>query len=1036
MQGAEITGSSIAKSMLPILGWRILSLQVSTIKYTTVRMKQFRPFRLDIANECLWRGSERILLTPKAFSLLSCLVERAGSLVTQSELMDLLWPNTFVQPEVLKTHIKDLRAVLGDDARSPRFIETQHRRGYRFIAPVAESQTGENRPATAHRTLFGKDSTLVELRSSFSEACAGSAQLLFVTGEAGIGKTTLANSLESGLTADVPELRVMRGHCVEGLGGREPYYPLLEGVLTMLRSSEHDWVLDRLQRFAPTWLAQFPAYVREDQSAQLFRQIGGATTERMTREFCEFIEAVTSDSPMLLVLEDVHWADSHTVGCIESLARGHWNAKVMVVATYRPVTVSVLRHPIEQLKLKLLSSGLCREIRVAPLTAEEVTHFLEEIAPRTASFSELGEFLYQRSEGNPLFMRAALQHLIAKEAVVLDERKLTIAHELDSLKTDIPDSLRQLIELQIESELTEKQRMVLEAASVCGDSFESVLVAEATGMPVEEAEEICEQLARHGDILRALGTVTLSDGSICLQLEFIHSLYKEVLYRKLSHSRRARIHKLVGHKLESLNASRASAIAPQLAYHYEKGSEWERYPQQLLAVADTESKRFAFHSAIEVLEKALKFLSRLPKQEAEILRLKILAEIASNNGALDEFGAACDAIEEALSLPLLVGERRQKIRLLLTLAYLSGRMDAKRAVSAADMAMDLCAGEEDESFAVQVRLGANFWRIVCGGWNPSLVNECDQAQAWLEQHPHTALIGEWKLMCAYLKFLGSQHVQALREFEAARLPASNSAGTFFRTSDRWVVFALMNTGDMGKALKTAHAIEQDAARDGNHTQAHIEKAAQAWIHFHALDFAGTLDLCAGTIPHIQSPHARAILNSCRIIQAAADAALGNLKAARVQCAAVTASMENQPAWLDWYWQMPLLWTQVELTLHAGAPSEAQGIADRLLSATLGTADLRWQSLAWDASARVALALGDTRKARQSIRKALKIVESGDLPLANWRVQKTAMSLFPESAGVHKASALATLRGMADSLKGFPSLQQSLLSSPLVQEILQ
>ena len=508
------------------------------------------------------------MLTPKAFSLLHCLVERAGSLVTQSELLELLWPNIFVQPEVLKTHVKDLRAVLGDDARSPRFIETQHRRGYRFIAPVTDSQTLANRPASTFPTRFGLDSTLAELRGSFLEARFGGARLVFVTGEAGIGKTTLANSLESGLIADVPGLRMMRGHCVEGLGGREPYHCLLEGVLTMLRSPEQDIVLDRLLRYAPTWLAQFPGHVRKDQSAQLFQQVKGATTERMAREFCQFIEAITSDSPMLLILEDVHWADPHTVGCIEWLARGCWNAKVMVVATYRPVTVSVLRHPIKHLKPNLLSNGLCREIRVAPLTPEEVTRFLEEIAPKSAPPPGLSEFLYRRSEGNPLFMTAALQHLVANGDVTLDDGKLSIAHQLDPLKTDIPDSLRQLIELQMESELTEKQRTVLEAASVCGNSFESAMVAEATGIPVEETEEICGQLARHGNILRALGMVTWPDGSICLQLEFIHSLYKEVFYRKLSQSRRVRIHKLVGRKLESLNESRGGAVTPQLAYRY------------------------------------------------------------------------------------------------------------------------------------------------------------------------------------------------------------------------------------------------------------------------------------------------------------------------------------------------------------------------------------------------------------------------------------------------------------------------------------
>lgn len=102
-------------------------------------MHEFPPFRLDVENQCLWRGEERITLTPKAFHVLHYLVERAGRLVTQSEILEALWPDTFVQPEVLKSHILDIRTALGDDARNPLFIETQPRRGYRFIAKIREA---------------------------------------------------------------------------------------------------------------------------------------------------------------------------------------------------------------------------------------------------------------------------------------------------------------------------------------------------------------------------------------------------------------------------------------------------------------------------------------------------------------------------------------------------------------------------------------------------------------------------------------------------------------------------------------------------------------------------------------------------------------------------------------------------------------------------------------------------------------------------------------------------------------------------------
>jgi TolB-like protein/TPR repeat protein len=101
-------------------------------------MKEFLSFRLDAADQSLWRDGQRVPLTPKAFSVLHYLVDRAGRLVTQSELLDALWPNTFVQPEVLKSQILDVRTALGDRPKDPLYIETVPRRGYRFIARVSD----------------------------------------------------------------------------------------------------------------------------------------------------------------------------------------------------------------------------------------------------------------------------------------------------------------------------------------------------------------------------------------------------------------------------------------------------------------------------------------------------------------------------------------------------------------------------------------------------------------------------------------------------------------------------------------------------------------------------------------------------------------------------------------------------------------------------------------------------------------------------------------------------------------------------------
>src|SRR5215471_16460732 len=114
-------------------------------------MKLFGEFRLDTVNHCLWHGEERVSLTPKAFDVLRYLVEHADRLVSQDEILEALWPDTYVNPEVVKRYVLGIRKVLGDQPEQPRFVATFPRRGYQFIAPVREAGASPS-PRTSRQT--------------------------------------------------------------------------------------------------------------------------------------------------------------------------------------------------------------------------------------------------------------------------------------------------------------------------------------------------------------------------------------------------------------------------------------------------------------------------------------------------------------------------------------------------------------------------------------------------------------------------------------------------------------------------------------------------------------------------------------------------------------------------------------------------------------------------------------------------------------------------------------------------------------------
>ena len=210
-------------------------------------MKSFQPFRLDEVNQCLWRGDTRVSLMPKPFAVLVYLVEHAGRLVTHDELLSAIWPDTYVQPEVLRRYILEIRRVLNDDAGSPRFIETFSKRGYQFIATVTEAPAFDSSLSLAIKStrLVGRESSFSDLQAHLKQALDGRRQVVFVGGEPGIGKTSLVDEFQR-MTENGSDVCVVRGQSVEGFGGKEAYYPIFESLGQLTRGTDGKSFVDLL----------------------------------------------------------------------------------------------------------------------------------------------------------------------------------------------------------------------------------------------------------------------------------------------------------------------------------------------------------------------------------------------------------------------------------------------------------------------------------------------------------------------------------------------------------------------------------------------------------------------------------------------------------------------------------------------------------------------------------------------------------------------------------------------------------------------
>jgi DNA-binding winged helix-turn-helix (wHTH) protein len=321
----------------------------------------FPPFHLDLANEQLWRGAELLPLRPKAFRLLRYLTEHPQRLVTQEELLKAVWQHTYVNEGLLRGYIRELRGLLGDDAKAPHFIETASGRGYRFIAsitptpPVPSPIESSVSPALQPPPGFvGRQAELGQLHRALERALSGERQVVFVAGEPGIGKTTLVDAFLAQVVGAHQDLWVGRGQCIEHHGAGEAYLPLLEAFGGLLRR-EGRTLIPLLRRQAPTWLVQMPASMEEAEREALSRQLFGSTQERMARELAEAIEALAAERPLVLWLEDLHWSDFSTVDALAMLARRREPARLLVVGTYRPAEMMASEHQLRALMRELAS---------------------------------------------------------------------------------------------------------------------------------------------------------------------------------------------------------------------------------------------------------------------------------------------------------------------------------------------------------------------------------------------------------------------------------------------------------------------------------------------------------------------------------------------------------------------------------------------------------------------------------------------------------------------------------------------------------
>jgi len=1003
---------------------------------TSIGSIVFPPYRLDLADERLFRGDDPIPLTPKAFRLLRSLAERAGHLLTKEELLKTVWKGTHVQDAVLKVAIREIRRTLGDSAATPRFIETVHRRGYRFVAAVSHP-TGARRGERGRGAIVGRGMELATMQGFLERALAGERQVVFVTGEAGIGKTAVVQAFLDAATAK-PGVWIASGTCLEQYGAGEAYRPVLEALGRLARGPGGNELSAMLRRFAPTWLEQMPFLVAEGDREPLRHEVLGATSERVLREMAEAIEELTGRVCLALVLEDLQWSDYSTLDLITTLGRRREPARLIIIGTYREGEVDRSHHPLRAVRQELLMRRQCHVLPLDHLSGGAVAEYLARRFAGASVPQALPLAIHRRTVGNPLFMVNVVDHLEARNLIGGARAVRNLERALREVEIGVPENLRQMIEKQVDR-LSAVERGVLEAASVAGLEFSALAVAAGLGDEIARSDAACEELARRGLFLRPTGAGRLPDGTVTARYGFQHPLYQSVLYQAVPLARRLRLHQRIGERGIEVYGDRAAEIAAELAVHFEQARDYRGAVSHLSRAAENAARRYANREAIDHLTRAFDLVGRLPERERGALQMKILEQVGTVRRSMGDVRGAAEDFAAMVSLAREQGalDRESRGLFFLGSALLWFDRDRFEATAARAMALALRLGGDD-LLRAHTRGYAAYWRLLVQGWRAEDAGAPAEAIEAARRMGDRRMLGQHLVRYSHFLCVQSRYAagcEAARE--AARLALLAGDGFDYLLSQFFLAWGLLHAGEWGEVLSVLQNGLRMAEKNGHQRWASLFRLEKAWLHQMAFDHATALGLCEDALrssSEIDHAHSRLL---GRMLLGSSLLALGEDERAG-HCFEEAGDPERRSrALMDWCRHMPLGLCAGEYRLARGELARARQEAERVRLLASAPGEKSYLALAGELLARIALREGDRPGAERALRDALAAIEGADLPMAAWKVHATAaeMAAGRVEAEAHRERSAAVLGSLAASLGAVPALRERFLAAAPVRAML-
>jgi len=498
--------------------------------------------------------------------------------------------------------------------------------------------------------LIDRVEELTLLKEAADRAVRGEGSVVFLYGEAGIGKTRLA--WELGAYARLRGMQVLYGRCpaLFRMDGVPPYVLWIEVIKDYLQACTSEQ-LYKLIGYYPGEVCKLVPEVRQklgtiQQSLPISSE---HERDRLFEAVSQFMTNISKETPLLIILDDLQWTDQSSLLLLHYMTRGIQKESLLLLGDYRDTDIDE-RHPLSSVLAELNRERLFQPVRLERMSFNDISEMIKQILEQDDVPKEFCELIYEKTRGNPFFAEEVIKSLKEEKVIYREENKWKIR---DVSKIEFPKSVKSVIKARV-SRLDDDCQNVLTLASFIGNDFNFEALCGVTSLEENKLLEVLERMLKTGLIKERLirGEEVYS---------FTDIIIRDVVHEEVSLLRHKKLHGVVGSALEKAYAKRIDEHLGELAYHFLEGGDEDKALDYFLKAGEKAVKVYANGEATSYFQHALKLLE---EKEGE-LRQKghVLEELGNIKKIVGENEACMKYWNDALLLWKQLDEKGEVSRL-------------------------------------------------------------------------------------------------------------------------------------------------------------------------------------------------------------------------------------------------------------------------------------------------------------------------------------------------------------------------------------